>query len=292
VNAILASMVPLPPGSPSEPLVLLGVFAAGACIGSFLNVCIHRIPAEESIVSPGSRCPRCAAPIAWYDNVPILSWALLRARCRACGVGIPVRYPLVEAATGGLAVLALAHFGVGAFGVIAFAFTAALLLITFIDLDHRFIPDEVSLPGTVIGLGVAFLPGGVDPLDALIGVLLGGGLLWGIAWGYERLTGVEGMGLGDVKLLAMIGAFLGWQAIPTILIVSSVTGSLAGLGVMITSGASARGRRVVQRLGVRALLPYAQRAARRTEIPFGPFLALGAVLALYVPRLTVFPTLP
>jgi leader peptidase (prepilin peptidase)/N-methyltransferase len=285
-------MVPLPAGSLGEPLVLLGAFAAGACIGSFLNVCIHRIPAEESIAWPGSRCPGCATPIAWYDNVPLLSWAWLRARCRACGAGIPVRYPLVEATTGGLAVLALAHFGVGAFGVVAFAFTAALLLITFIDLDHRFIPDEVSLPGIVIGLGVAFLPGGVDPFDALIGVLLGGGLLWGIAWGYERITGVEGMGLGDVKLLAMIGAFLGWQAIPTVLIVSSVTGSLAGIGVMAASGASGKGRRVVQRLGLRALFPYAQRAARRTEIPFGPFLALGAVLALYVPRLSLFAALP
>jgi leader peptidase (prepilin peptidase)/N-methyltransferase len=284
-------MVSLPAGSHGDPLVLLVAFVVGACIGSFLNVCIHRIPAEESVVSPGSRCPRCATPIAWYDNVPLLSWALLGARCRTCRARIPVRYALVEAATGALAVFALLRFGTSAFAAIAFAFTAALLLITFVDLDHRFIPDEISLPGILIGLGLSFLPDGIDPLDALIGVLVGGGLLWAVAWTYERLTGVEGMGLGDVKLLAMIGAFLGWQAIPTVLVISSVTGSLAGLAVMAAQGGSRRGRRVVRRLGVRALPRYAQRAARRTEIPFGPFLALGALFALYFPDFALFPSL-
>ena len=288
---IAASMVSFPAGSHGDPLVLLVAFVAGACIGSFLNVCISRIPAEESVVRPGSRCPRCATPIAWYDNIPLLSWALLGARCRTCRGPIPIRYPFVEAATGALAVFALLRFGASPFALVAFAFTAALLLITFVDLDHRFIPDEISLPGIVIGLGLSFLPGGLDPIDSLIGVLVGGGLLWAVAWTYERLTGVEGMGLGDVKLLAMIGAFLGWQAVPLVLVISSVTGSLAGLGVMIAQGASGRGRRVVHRLGVRALPRYAQRAARRTEIPFGPFLALGAVFALYFPDLTLFPSI-
>src|SRR5207253_1738332 len=182
------------------PLFAL-VFTAGACIGSFLNVCIHRLPAEESIVRPGSRCPRCATPIAWYDNLPLVSWAWLGARCRACRAHIPARYPLVEAATGGLALVALARFGATPAAAVAFAFSAALLLITFIDLDHRFIPDEVSLPGVVVGLASAFLPGRVGPVDAL--------------------------------------------------------------------------------------LPFARRAARRTAIPFGPFLALGAMLALYLPDLTM-----
>jgi leader peptidase (prepilin peptidase)/N-methyltransferase len=267
--------------------VLTFGFAVGACVGSFLNVCIHRLPAEESVVRPRSRCPHCAAPIPWHDNIPLLSWAWLGARCRACRARIPARYPLVEALTGGLAVLALARFGPTAAAGVAFGFTAALLLITFIDLDHRFIPDEVSLPGIVVGLAAAFLPGGVAPLDALAGALLGGGLLWAVAWGYERLTGVEGMGYGDVKLLAMIGAFLGWQSIPAVLVVASITGSLAGAFLIFARGGAGRARRIAQRLGVGAVPAWMQRAARRTEVPFGPFLALGAVLALYVPAITI-----
>ena len=268
-------------------LLFLFPFILGTTIGSFLNVCIYRIPADESVVHPRSRCMSCGTPIAWYDNIPLVSWAVLRARCRSCGTAIPARYPLVEAVTGAFAVLALLWFGPTPVAAVAFAFSAALVLITFIDLDHRFIPDEVSLPGILVGLAVAFLPGWpVRPLDAVIGVLLGGGILWAVAWGYERMTGVEGMGFGDVKLLAMIGAFLGWQAIPGVLVIASVAGSLAGIGVMLSRGASRAGRRVVKRFGVGALPVFAQRAARRTAIPFGPFLALGALLALYQPDLT------
>jgi leader peptidase (prepilin peptidase)/N-methyltransferase len=260
-------------------------FALGTCVGSFLNVCIHRIPAEESIVRPGSRCPQCRQPIAWYDNVPFVSWVLLRARCRHCGAAIAARYPLVELATGALAVLALVAFGPTPRALVAFAFAAALLLVTFIDLDHRFIPDEVSLPGILVGLAVSFWLGDPSPLDAVLGAVLGGGVLWVVAWTYERATGVEGMGLGDVKLLAMIGAFLGWQAIPAILIIASVTGSLAGFAVMLAPADRVRRARVVRRLGRRALVPYVRRAARRTEIPFGPFLALGALVLLFAPAL-------
>src|SRR5262245_1471326 len=283
MNQALASMMPLPVIASSDGVPLLAfAFAFGACVGSFLNVCIHRLPADESVVHPASRCPHCATPIAWYDNLPILSWAWLRARCRTCRAPIGVRYPIVEAATGALAILALVAFGPTLRGAVAFAFTAALLLITVIDLDHRFIPDEVSLPGILIGFGLAFIGGPVTPLDSVLGAVIGGGILWAVAWGYERSTGVEGLGFGDVKLLAMIGAFLGWQSIPAILIVASVTGSLAGIGVMLASGASRAGKRVRRKLGVRALGPFVQRAARRTAIPFGPFLALGAVLALYL----------
>jgi leader peptidase (prepilin peptidase)/N-methyltransferase len=278
-------MVPLPDAAALGfwPLALIA-FSFGACIGSFLNVCIYRLPADESVVRPASRCPHCGTPIAWYDNVPILSWAFLAARCRSCSTGISGRYPLVEAATGGLAILALAYFGATAAAVVAFAFTAALLLITFVDLDHRFIPDEVSLPGIVVGLAVSALPGGIGLVDSLLGVLLGGGILWAVAWTYERSTGVEGMGYGDVKLLAMIGAFLGWQAVPVVLVIASIAGSIAGFVVMALRGGH-QGGRVVRSLGRRALIPYFRRAARRTAIPFGPFLALGAVLALYCPAL-------
>jgi leader peptidase (prepilin peptidase) / N-methyltransferase len=261
----------------------LCAFVFGACIGSFLNVCIYRLPADESVVWPSSRCPGCKTAIGWYDNVPLLSWAWLGARCRTCGTHIAARYPLVEGATGGLALLALARFGLTPWAAVVFAFTAALLLITFIDLDHQFIPDEVSLPGIAVGLATSFVAGGVGPIDAALGALLGGGLLWAVAWGYERLAGIEGMGLGDVKLLAMIGAFVGWQAIPGILVVASITGSIAGIGVMLNAGASAAGRRVVRRFGARALPTFMRRRARRTAIPFGPFLALGAAVALYAP---------
>jgi leader peptidase (prepilin peptidase)/N-methyltransferase len=264
---------------------LVFTFAFGATVGSFLNVCIHRIPADESVVRPRSRCPGCRTLIAWYDNIPIVSWLLLRARCRRCGIRIAARYPLVEAIAGLLAVLALVRLGPTAQGAAAFAFTAALLLITFIDLDHLFIPDEVSLPGIVVGLGVAALPGGITVPEALGGVLLGGGVLWALAATYEWLTGVEGMGFGDVKLLAMIGAFVGWQGIPVVLLIASITGTCAGMLVIV----SRRGRRglgrVRRRFGTRALLPYLRRLGRSTEIPFGPFLALGAVVVLYVPRL-------
>jgi len=287
VTLHLSSMFPVSTSQASGWPVLAAGFAAGACIGSFLNVCIHRLPVDESVVRPGSRCPRCAAPIAWYDNLPVLSWLWLRARCRQCRAPIPFRYLLVEVATGTLAVLALLAFGPTSEGAVAFAFSAALLLITFIDLDHRIIPDEVSLPGIAVGLGLAALPGGIGIVNSLGGVLLGGGLLWAVAWGYERSTGVEGMGFGDVKLLAMIGAFLGWQAILPVLVLASVTGALTGVALLVSEGASRTGRRVVARLGLRALLPFAQRAARRTAIPFGPFLALGAALVLYRPELTL-----
>ncbi|HLY38495.1 MAG TPA: prepilin peptidase [Candidatus Binatia bacterium] len=289
MTIVPAAMLPLTPA-----VVVAGwpgfavAFVVGACVGSFLNVCIHRIPAEESIVRPGSRCPRCATPIAWHDNVPVLSWLWLGARCRSCRARIAARYPLVELATGVIGVVALLAFGPSPRAAVAFAFTAALLLVSVIDLDHRFIPDEVSLPGVLVGLALAFTAGGrPSPLDAALGAALGGGVLWLVAWSYERLTGLEGMGLGDVKLLAMIGAFLGWQAIPAVLVIASITGSLAGFTVMFGARGRARGRRVRRRLGRRALLPFLRRAARRTEIPFGPFLALGAVIVLFFPAVAL-----
>jgi len=262
-------------------------FCFGASLGSFLNVCIYRIPADESVVSPGSRCPGCRTPIAWYDNVPVLSWMVLGGRCRRCHASIAARYPFVEAATGGLALLALWRFGATPAAAVAFAFTAALLLITFIDFDHFFIPDEVSLPGVLVGLCVSALPGGIGLADSAIVAAVGGGILWLVAWSYERTTGTEGMGLGDVKLLAMIGAFLGWQAIPVILIVASMGGSVAGVVVIFGRRGRRQMARVGRTLGWHAVPTFARRAARRTAIPFGPFLALGAIVALYVPQVTL-----
>jgi leader peptidase (prepilin peptidase)/N-methyltransferase len=211
----------------------------------------------------------------------------LGGRCRRCHASIAARYPFVEAATGGLALLALWRFGATPAAAVAFAFTAALLLITFIDFDHFFIPDEVSLPGVLVGLCVSALPGGIGLADSAIGAAVGGGILWLVAWSYERTTGTEGMGLGDVKLLAMVGAFLGWQAIPVILIVASMGGSVAGVVVIFGRRGRRQMARVGRTFGWRAVPTFARRAARRTAIPFGPFLALGAVVALYVPQVTL-----
>lgn len=288
--ATLQSMLPIPgvgAAAPAGwPLGLLA-FALGACVGSFLNVCIHRWPEDQSVVRPRSRCPRCRTPIAWHDNLPIASWLWLRARCRACRAPISARYPLVETLTGALAVLAVVRFGTAPMAFVAFGFTAALLLVTVIDLEHLFIPDEVSLPGIAAGLAASVLPGGIGLVDAALGAVLGGGLLWLVAWGYHRATGQEGMGLGDVKLLAMIGAFLGWQAIPAVLVIASLTGTVAGAAVVFSASGRRTARGVVARLGLRALLPHLRRTARRTAIPFGPFLALGAALLLYMPTLAL-----
>ena len=238
--------------------MIAAIFVFGAMIGSFLNVCIVRLPEERSIVRPRSHCPSCGHQIAWYDNLPVVSFVLLRGRCRVCGVRISPLYPTVELLTGALAVALWMRLGTTLAFAGYFLFAAALVTITFIDLDHRIIPDVISLPGIVVGLAVSFVSPLVTPLGALLGVLAGGGVLLGIATGYEMLRGREGMGGGDVKLLAMIGAFLGWQSVFVTLMVASLIGSIIGVGLMIY-----------------------QRADTKLAIPFGPFLAGGALVSLF-----------
>src|SRR5262245_2872222 len=269
----------------SMPLSIAALaLLVGLAIGSFLNVCIHRIPAGQSIVWPGSRCPACAAPIAWYDNIPLVSWLRLGGRCRAFHEPMPARYPVIEAVTGGLAVLSLWRFGTTPWAIVAFAFSCAMLVVSLIDVDEGIIPDVISLPGILIGLAVSMLvPGGVGVWDALAGACLGGGLLWAVAAAYQRAAGIEGLGLGDVKLLAMIGAFLGWQSIPAVLLIASLTGSVGGIAIMLGRRGRSRAGRVLRLLGPAALF----RHLRRTPLPFGPFLALGAVTALYIPELAL-----
>ncbi|UCF88152.1 MAG: prepilin peptidase [bacterium] len=239
--------------------ILFFSFLFGAAMGSFGNVLIYRLPAGLSIVSPGSRCLTCGTEVRWFDNIPILSYFILGGRCRACRTAISPRYPLVEAASGLLFAAVVFRVGLRPAAVPLTLFAWALLVITFIDLDHRIIPDVISLPGTALGFAVSFLPGFPRPVDSFIGVAAGAGILFLVLFAYEKIMGEEGMGLGDVKLLAMIGAFLGWQALPVTILVSSFTGSVVGVGYALVKGES----------------------VRKFPVPFGPFLALGAMVHLF-----------
>ena len=230
----------------------------GAIIGSFLNVCSIRLPKEESIVTPGSHCPRCHHPIAFYENIPLISYLFLRGRCRYCKEAISFQYPLVEGITAMGSLLLFLKYGPSWSYVFYFSFVAALILVTVIDLYHQIIPDVISIPGIGVGLLGSLVIPYITFVDSLLGILLGGGTLYVIGTVYELLFRREGMGGGDVKLLAMIGAFLGWKAVILTVLSSSLIGSVIGILVMIVKGKD---------------LKYA--------IPFGPFLSLGAVIALF-----------
>jgi leader peptidase (prepilin peptidase) / N-methyltransferase len=234
------------------------VFLFGLAIGSFLNVCIHRLPLDMSLVRPRSRCPACKTAIAFYDNIPVISYLILRGRCRHCGARISFRYPLVELTAGLFAVALFLRYGVAWETVFLYAFVASLLVVTFIDLDHRIIPNVITYPGVVIGfLGALFL-NHLTYQDSLLGIFAGAGILVLVAGGYYLLTKRIGMGGGDVKLLAMVGAFLGWPAVFFTVLVGSATGAFAGIAMALLTG-----------------------KGRRTAIPFGPFLSLGALLYLF-----------
>jgi leader peptidase (prepilin peptidase)/N-methyltransferase len=230
----------------------------GALIGSFLNVCILRLPQEESIVAPGSHCPQCKKPIKFYDNIPLVSYLLLKGRCRYCHSPISIQYPLVEGITALGSLILFMKFGLSLSYLIYFAFVAALIVITVIDLYHQIIPDVISLPGIGVGLLASLIIPQTTFLNSLLGVLLGGGSLFLVATLYQWLFKREGMGGGDVKLLAMIGAFLGWKAVILTILLGSLIGSITGIIIMVSKGKDFK---------------YA--------IPFGPFLSLGAVIALF-----------
>ena len=239
--------------------ILIGfIFIVSLCLGSFLNVCIWRIPTSQSIVLPGSMCPSCKHPIKFYDNIPVISFLILRGRCRECGASISVRYPLVELATGGLALGAYFKFGISLEALIAFGFICTLLVAALIDIDHRIIPDIISLPAIPAGFIASFFLSSLSWTDSLLGILSGGGILLAVAWLYYRITGKEGMGGGDVKLLAAIGAFTGWQGVIFTVFVSSLAGSISGFILMARSGKT-----------------------MKMAIPFGPFLSLGAVIYVF-----------
>lgn len=266
------------------PVALAFVAALGAMIGSFLNVVIHRLPREESVVFPSSRCPGCGAAIKPYDNIPVLSWLALRGRCRSCKAAINARYPAVEALTAVLFVLVLLRTGLTAALLPDLVFTAALVALVFIDAEHMLLPDLITLPGVGFALvaralvpnlyGVEFLREGVmagwpdaglSLANAVLGALVGGGSLWLVGWLWERVRGVEAMGLGDVKMMFMVGAYLGWPLTLVTLFLGVVAGAVTGVALMLR-----RGERDMQ-----------------TMIPFGIFLGAGAFAALLAGRAIV-----
>jgi len=230
----------------------------GAIVGSFLNVCIHRLPKSESIVKPGSHCPKCKTQIRFYDNIPMISYFLLRGRCRYCKGSISIQYPLVEGITALCSLFLFIKFGPSLNYLFYFSFISALIVITVIDLFHQIIPDAISLPGIGVGLLGSFIVPHITLLNSLKGMLLGGGGLFIVATIYQWLFKREGMGGGDVKLLAMIGAFLGWRAVLLTILLSSLIGSITGIAFIALKGKDFK---------------YA--------IPFGPFLSLGAAIALF-----------
>ena len=234
------------------------VFLFGAAVGSFLNVCIYRLPQSLSLVRPRSMCLTCKTQIAFYDNIPILSYLLLRGRCRHCGASISLRYPVVELTAGLFAVAVYARSGLSWESLVLYAFVAALLVVTFIDIDHQIIPDVITYPGIVIGFLSSLALQHITYMDSLMGILLGGGMLLLVASGYYFLTKKEGMGGGDIKLLAMIGAFLGWQSTIFTIFVGSAVGTVVGIAMALRT-----------------------KGGRKMAVPFGPFLAVGALVYLF-----------
>ena len=233
--------------------------AFGLILGSFLNACIFRVPRNCMSIARGrSQCPKCRSMIAWYDNLPLLSFALLRGRCRACAMPISWRYPLVEAVTGAAFLSAYTVFGPTARFVVAAALLAALIAITAIDLQLQIIPNAITLPGIVAGVLTNLGTGAVSWLEAVIGALLGGGVFVAIMLGYALLFREEGMGLGDAKLGAMLGAFLGWKVLLFSLFAAVTVGGVLAIVLLAT--------------GLRG---------RKDPIPFGPFLALGGATGLF-----------
>jgi leader peptidase (prepilin peptidase)/N-methyltransferase len=237
--------------------MLLGLGLFGAVLGSFLNVCIYRVPRNLSVVSPPSSCPGCGDRIAPYDNVPVLGWLWLRGRCRSCRAPISKRYPGVELLTAVLFALLALRYGLTWELVPALYFAAAMVVVTLIDFDARIIPDAITFSGVPLGL-LSTLVTPVTLVDGLIGAAAGFAFLYAVAWGYQKSTGVDGLGGGDIKFAAMLGAFLGWQGVLLTVFAASFVGSVAG-GVLMA----------------------VQKGGRRTALPFGTFLA-PVGLAVYL----------
>jgi leader peptidase (prepilin peptidase)/N-methyltransferase len=235
-------------------LAFIGVL--GLCVGSFLNVCIYRLPRGQSLISPASRCPRCSKPLRWFDNIPVVSWIVLRGRCGQCSAAISPRYPVVEIVTALLWVLIAWLTPPGWLLASRLLLGTALVVLFMIDLEHQLLPNAITLPGIVAGFAFSFVSG-PGPIDSLIGMFVGGGVLYAIAAGYYFLRKEEGMGMGDVKMLAMVGAFLGWRAVLLTLVLSSFAGAVIGVLIILW-----------------------HRGDMRYALPFGTFLSLATLVAM------------
>jgi leader peptidase (prepilin peptidase)/N-methyltransferase len=276
----------------SPPVAIAAASLLGLLIGSFLNVVIYRVPvmlerewaaqaaelagvtadadaaapaspdgAKFNLMVPRSRCPSCGHEITALENIPVLSWLVLRGRCSSCSTPISARYPAIELITAGLSGLAIWHLGATAAGLGALVLTWFLVSLTFIDVDTQLLPDNMTLPLLWLGL-LLNLSGVFAPLhSAVIGAIAGYLSLWTVYWGFKLATGKEGMGYGDFKLLAALGAWFGWQALPGIILLSSVVGAVVGIGLMVLA-----------------------RRGREVPMPFGPYLAGAGLLTLYFGR--------
>ncbi len=241
----------------SHWIIGLIVFILGLIFGSFLTVCVHRIPNEQSVVSPRSRCPRCGTQIKWYHNIPVFSYLFLQGQCESCQEKIPPRYPLIELVNGLGYLLLVGKFGLTWPTMVYAALFSVFIVVTVIDWDHQIIPDVITLPGIILGFvcAVTILPTGW--FDSLVGILVGGGVLLALAWISPLLFGKEGMGGGDIKFMAMVGAFLGWKMVLVALFLGSVGGAVIGITLLLL--------KVME---------------RGQYIPFGPYLAFGSLVAM------------
>jgi len=233
----------------------------GLCIGSFLNVCIHRLPRENLSIGYPKRsiCPSCETQLRFWENIPLLSFILLRGKCRSCKAEISIRYPLIELISALFAFAVTLKFGLTLTGLIYFVLLMSLVVVTFIDLDFQIIPNIISLSGIVIGFTASFYLPGITVQDSILGILIGGGMFFLIAYIFVKVRGIEGMGMGDVKLLAMLGAFLGLKGVLFIIFISSIIGTVTGLLVMVQTRS----------------FTFKQR------IPFGPFLSIAAMIYVF-----------
>ncbi len=260
-------------------MITVVVFVFGLIVGSFLNVCIVRLPRGRSIVSPPSHCPRCKKGIKFYDNIPLVSFLVLRGKCRACGEPISWRYPAVELMNGLMYVWIVSEFGLGGEMFLVMALCSSLIVITFIDFDHQIIPDVITLPGMLVGLSLSplfmsvladplpFHLGGLLPhagpymrgfLNSFLGLFFGAAPLFTIGWLWEKLRNIEAMGGGDVKLMGMVGSFLGWKGALLTIMLGALAGSVVGITLILL-----------------------RRHKMDKVIPFGPFLAIGAVMTAF-----------
>jgi leader peptidase (prepilin peptidase)/N-methyltransferase len=294
-----------------DPIFATAIFLAGLAFGSFLNVCIHRLPRGESVVSPGSACPSCHRPIRAYDNIPVLSWLFLRGHCRDCKAGISPRYMLVEILTGLLFLACYARFGLTLAALKYCTFAFLLLGLIFTDAETKLLPDRMTLPG--LGAGIVFsvlvpvndiatrllpevmdLPQGqasafsrvLSLTDAVLGAAVGASFIYGVGMVYLKARGVEGMGFGDVKLMAMVGAFLGVKLTVFTLFAGSIVGSIAGLSTVLLVWMKRTRRRMLRNHEPRrAAWQRAWKSARMVyryyEMPFGVFLGAMALLAVF-----------